>query len=112
MIRTIVHISWGGPDRFITDEDGKRWKFEDHPRFGPVILNRRGDEAATQPGSRSKFWPAWLAWNDQGKRIEARSDGTTCIWDKPEEPELVHLGGRNYTLARSKLAQRALKGKP
>jgi hypothetical protein len=104
----LIHISWGGQDRRITDEAGKSWLFEDHPRFGPIVLNRRGEPASTQPGSRSPFWTAWQWWNQGGKKLNA--DGITCVWEKPAEPELVHLGGRNYALARSKLAQRC--GKP
>lgn len=100
-----VHISWGGPDRKITDAAGKAWTFEDHPRLGPVALNARGEEASEQPGSRSAFWPAWQAWKDQGKRLAA--DGCTCMWDAPPPAEpLVHLGGRNYALAGSDLARR------
>lgn len=102
-----LHISWGGPDRTITDAAGKRWKFEDHPRFGPIVLSRSGDPASVQPGSRSAFWPAWTAWRDGGKKTDAAG---VCEWTAPPPPEpLVHLGGRNYALARSKLAQRKAK---
>ena len=104
-----VHISFGGPDRIITDSAGRTRRFEDHPHLGPIVLNQRGDEHRAQPGSRSAFWPAWQAWMDQGKRLEA--DGLTCIWDKPEKQELVHLGGRNYEIAGSKLAQKFGKGR-
>ena len=101
-----LHISWGGLDRLITDAAGKVWKFEDHPRFGPIILNRRGDPAASQPGSRSPFWSAWTAWRDGGKKVDAAG---VCEWAAPAPEPLVHLGGRNYALARSKLAQRKAK---
>ena len=97
-------VSLGGPDRRIVDATGKAWTFEDHPRLGPVVLNKRGDVAKQQPGSRSAFWPAWQAWKEQGKRVQA--DGLSCMWEAPAAPELVHLGGRNFALARSKLAQR------
>lgn len=97
-------LNMGGPDRRIEDAAGKVWIFEDHPRFGPVVLNSRGNPTAQQPGGRSAFWPAWQAWKDQGKRLQI--DGLTCLWEAPPAPELVHLGGRNYALARSKLAQR------
>jgi hypothetical protein len=102
----LLHISFGGPDRKITDADGKAWTFEDHPQFGPIVLNARGDPAASQPGSRSAFWPAWKAWSDGGKRLQA--DCATCIWEpaQPDRVQLVHLGGRNYALAGSALAKR------
>lgn len=103
----MIHISWGGPDRTIKDSDGKVWTFEDHPRFGPIILNARGAMADPQPGSRSVFWPAWEAWRDGGKIVDAAG---ACQWTPKPEPELVHLGSRNYALARSKLAQMKTRG--
>lgn len=73
-----IHISVGGPQRVITDARGKRWDFEDHPRFGPQVTNRRGDILTKQPGERSAFWDAWGAWKNQGKNVAA--DGLTCVW--------------------------------
>lgn len=90
----VIHISYGGPDRLITDGEGKAWKFKDHPVFGPIVLNKHGDPAADQPGSRSTFWPAWACWKDQGKRLE--EDGITCVWDAPQPHVVEHLGGNHY----------------
>lgn len=98
----IIHISYGGPDRKIRDAVGKEWKFEMHPRFGPIVLDRRGDTAADQPGARSPFWVAVQLWAKRGAAIGP--DGL-CTWAPEPEPELVHLGGRNYALAGSTLAQ-------
>jgi hypothetical protein len=87
-----VHISWGGPDRQITDATGKVWSFEDHPRCGPIVLNKRGDPDDKQPGQRSPFWHAWGCWNDQGKRLE----GERCVWDEPAVCVVEHMAGRHY----------------
>lgn len=91
-----LHVSYGGPDRRIVDAAGKAWTFEDHPRLGPVVLNSNGQEMANQPRERSAFWPAWQAWKDQGKRVHA--DGLNCIWEKPVEPAMRHLGGCHFVL--------------
>jgi hypothetical protein len=103
---TLIHLSTGGPDRWITDSQQVEWKFEDHPRFGPIRLNKRGDMHKVQPGARSAFWPAWTAWDRGGRRVDANG---RCIYDPPAQEDLVHLGGRNYALARSRLAQKLSK---
>ena len=64
-----MHMSIGGPDRFIVDARGKKWTFEDHPRLGPVVLKRAGGAEAVQPGEGSAFWLAEAMWRQQGKRI-------------------------------------------
>jgi hypothetical protein len=89
----IIHISMGGPDRKIRDEDGVQFTFEAHPQFGPIVLNRRGDPLEKQPGARASFWRVWLWWSEQGKAIDAEG---FCVWAKPPEPKLIHLGGRHY----------------
>lgn len=89
----LIHISLGGPDRKITDAQGKAWDFEDHPRFGPIVLNKAGgDPAPTHPGERSPFWRAWRCWSDQGKRLA----GDVCVWNAPEPCVVEHMGGRHY----------------
>lgn len=90
---TYIHISMGGPDRKIRDQAGKGFTFEDHPRFGPFVLNKRGDPKPKQPGQRASFWRVYAWWCEQGKTIDA--DGF-CVWIEPPKPKLIHLGGRHY----------------
>lgn len=52
----------GGPDHTVTDNSGRAWTFEQHPWCGPIVLRRDGQPKARQPGSRSRFWPAYEAW--------------------------------------------------
>ena len=105
----LIHMSVGGPDRVIVDTKKREWTFEDHPYFGPQITTTRGEIAAQQPGERSSFWPAYVAWGDQGKRL----DGSRCVWDAPPPgPKLVWLGGRNHAAAGSALANKYGKESP
>ena len=108
----LVHISLGGPDRVLVDGVGIVWRFEDHPRCGPIMLNRRGDPKPTQPSESSLFWDAWKAWADQGKRLEGMyGNFPLCKWDEPPKPpRLVHLGGRNYAEEGSVLANKFGRG--
>lgn len=104
-----VRILWGGPDYVIEDESGSVIKFEDHPRCGPVVLNRDGSVKATQPGERAPFWRVWEWWVDGGKKVE----NGRCIWvAPPPPPKLVWLGGRNYAEEGSDLAKRFGRPKP
>lgn len=89
----VIHISTGGPDRKIKDQDGKVIVFEDHPRFGPAVLNKQGDPADKQPGVRASFWRVYVWWSEQGKKIDA--DGF-CEWTEPPPLKLEHMGGRHY----------------
>lgn len=59
-----LSFSLGGRDHMITDVQGKPWTFENHPHFGPIVLRKDGNPKARQPGSRSRFWPAYEAWRD------------------------------------------------
>ena len=99
----IIHISYGGPDRRIKDAAGHIWHFEMHPYCGPAVTNQKGDPSDKQPGPRSPFWQAVNQWAQQGCVIDA--DGL-CQWTPDPDPELVHMGGRNYAAAGSKLAQK------
>jgi len=90
-----LHISLGGPDRKIRDEAGKIIKFEDHPRFGPQVLNANGSIKENQPGSRASFWRVVTWWYAQGKQIDA--DGY-CVWTAPAPLKMEHIGGRHYRL--------------
>ena len=90
---TYIHISMGGPDRKIVDEAGKEIAFEDHPRFGPMTIDKRGDIHHNQPGERASFWRVYAWWCEQGKIIDAAG---LCTWVKPPEQKMVHLGGRHW----------------
>lgn len=80
-----VYILWGGPTRFITDARGKEWRFEDHPRFGPVTLKKNDDPETNQPGEGSLFWPAHKAWSDQDKKIDDKDPRhVVCVWERPK----------------------------
>lgn len=91
------------PCNYLIEVGGKRLHFEMHRWCGPAMLNAAGDPADKQPGPRHEFWTAVTLWNQQGRRVDAEG---LCIWEKPGEPELVHLGGRNYAVAGSVLAER------
>lgn len=97
-----IHISYGGPDRRIRDATGKVWRFEMHPYCGPAAQDTKGELLAAQPGPRSLFWEAVTAWAQQGAVIGP--DGF-CAWKPSPAPETVHLGGKHYALASSKLAK-------
>lgn len=89
-------ICWllGGPDRWITDWRGKRWRFEDHPRMGPCVLTpKTGEPAANFPPENSPFWDAVQCWYDQGKRLDANGE---CVWEEPVPLRVRHIGGGNY----------------
>lgn len=79
--------SWGsGPFRI--EAGGKIFMFEDSDRFGPSILTKRGDIAARQPGEKSPFWNAHLAWVKQGRRLA--DDGVTAIFE-PLKPSVHRI---------------------
>jgi hypothetical protein len=82
---------------------------DEHPHFGPIVLTAGGDCADKQPGEGSPFWTAVDLLARQGGAID--SDGL-CVWAPELEPELVHLGGRNYALAGSALAKKYKRTTP
>lgn len=59
-------------DAEVTDRNGKRWRFDFDPRFGPLVVTKRGDPVAHQPGERSPFWPAFQAWFDAREGLPPR----------------------------------------
>lgn len=94
----VIHISMGGPDRKIRDHDGKEFMFEDHPRFGPILLNKRGDPVRNQPGEKSSFWSVYGWWCEQDKKIDA--DGF-CIWSEPAPTHKIeYIVGRHFKLVK------------
>lgn len=87
-----THIdSWGaGP--FVIVVGDKSFRFEDSDRFGPSTVTKSGNICATQPGERSPFWRAHMAWRKQGRRLEP--DGVTCIYEalRPTKVKLLRNG--------------------
>ena len=55
----------------VEDSRGNRWTFDMHPYLGPLVLRSDGEPRVKQPGSRSAFWPAFMAW---WARHEARNE--------------------------------------
>lgn len=55
-----------------------------------------------QPGLKHPFWTAVTHWHQQGRQVK---DGL-CVWAEPPKDELVHLGGSNYALKGSALAEK------
>jgi hypothetical protein len=99
-----IHILQGGPVRRLKDKNGRIWTFEMHPYCGPSAVDPNTEIPwVKQPSEKSPFWPAVHAWISQGQHVDAYG---LCIWSPTAEPDLVHLGGRNYAYAGSKLAQR------
>ena len=99
----LIHISYAGPDIFIIDRHGKKWKFEDHHYCGPSVLGRNGDPLANQPPESSPFWEAVDCWYQQGKVTETISGRVFAKWVKPTMPKMIHLGGNHYMLDTSEL---------
>jgi hypothetical protein len=94
-----AHILFGGPERILIDGAQKKWRFEDHPYCGPVVIGKRGDPLEVQPPENSSFWVAVNLWYAQGKRTHPTVGRETwCIWDKPTMQKMRHIGGNNYVL--------------
>lgn len=104
----LIHISVGGPTRQILDGKGRSWHFEDHPHCGPVVSDRKGNIKDAQPPESSPFWTAVTHWYQQGKHISTTG---LCVWTTPPKPKVVCIGGRNYALEGSALAERYGKEK-
>lgn len=48
--------------------NGRVFRFEDHPHFGPTVVRIDGEPRLKQPGEDSPFWPAYTNWRrDQGR---------------------------------------------
>ncbi|MEN6585743.1 MAG: hypothetical protein ABFE02_06800, partial [Sulfuricella sp.] len=66
----VIHIMRGGPDISIIDGRSRKWRFEDHPYCGPVVIGKNGDPLENQPPESSPFWEAVNCWYRQGKVTE------------------------------------------
>lgn len=73
--------SWGGPP-LVFLIDGKRVLFEDSDMFGPSVL-RWSDHhpKAIQPGSRNRFWDAYMMWRKAHRPVKM---GKVAIWKDPQ----------------------------
>lgn len=91
----------GADSEFTIEVAGQRYRFEMHRYSGPAVLNSKGHPADRQPGPQHLFWTAVTLWAQQGAHVG--SDGL-CAWAPEPEPDMVHLGGRHYTLTRGALA--------
>jgi hypothetical protein len=77
----LLHISWAGPERWISC-GGKHWVFEDHRYCGPIVLvPSTGDPATNQPPEGSIFWQHVSAWYAQGKRVKEVSGKAWCVYE-------------------------------
>ena len=99
----VVHILQGGPDVHIIDARGQKWKFEDHPHFGPFVLGKNGDSLENQPPESSPFWDAVNCWYQQGKATESMGGETLAKWVKPTISKMIAMGGNHYMLYTSEL---------
>jgi hypothetical protein len=83
--------SWGaGP--FVMIVGLKKYRFEDSDRFGPLIVNKDGREAAIQPAERSAFWAYHRAWKAQGRRIEDGLCKVDIFYGPPKPTKLRRVG--------------------
>ena len=74
----LIHISWAGPEYWISVGD-KVMRFEDHHYCGPVVLdNKSGEPLENQPDERNKFWLHYYAWAKQGKRTKQLDGKAWC----------------------------------
>lgn len=87
--------TWGaGP--FEIEVAGKRHRFEDSDRFGPLKLDRRDTPAEQQWGERNPFWAAHRLWREQGRQLA--EDGVTCRWSEARPTLVRHIAGKHYAL--------------
>ena len=77
---TVLHISWGGPTRYMSI-GSRTWRFEDHPHFGPSVLDRYGEPSDKQPDEDSPFWRGYECWRAQGKKVNTIGDRTWCVFE-------------------------------
>jgi hypothetical protein len=77
----IIHISTGGPDRYLTVA-GKTVLFEEHPYCGPIVLHKQTkDPIENQPKESDLFWVHYDAWAMQGKRVKEVDGKVWCEYE-------------------------------
>lgn len=71
------YLTWRGPgfhahaapDYRMTWQ-GREYRVEWHPYFGPSRLKKDGDQYERQPGERHPFWDGIAAWQAAGLRAD------------------------------------------
>jgi hypothetical protein len=77
----IIHISFAGPERYLS-ADGRIWCFEDHHYCGPIVLTgKTKDPATVQPPEGSPFWTHVNAWYAQGKQTKTVGGKVWCVYE-------------------------------
>lgn len=74
-----VHVDIWGSGPFEIKIGGKRFRFEDSDRFGPLLLNRH-DEPRNNQDIPAAFYAAYEKWRSQGRRTAP--DGRNCLWSE------------------------------
>ena len=77
---TIIHISFG-PPTLIMVIGGKKILFEDHPMFGPHLVDKFGNVLDDQPEELDLFWVHYSAWRDQGKQLIITGKRRWCKYE-------------------------------
>ena len=57
--------------------EGRTWHFESHPFLGPWPVKANGEPFKKMPGEKSKFWPAFAAWQAHQRKAEKEGTPTT-----------------------------------
>lgn len=70
---------WGvGP--YVIVAGGKTYYFEDSKRFGPMLVDAKGEPINDLIPSRSPFWKAWQRWVDEGRQVtEGHKGRLFCV---------------------------------
>lgn len=94
------HLDGWGAGPFTITFGKLSFRFEDSDRFGPALVNRKGDPLATPwPSARSPFWRTHRIWVRQGRRLT--DDDLTCIWTEPKPTYVRRLNRRNVIVVES-----------
>jgi len=99
----VIHVMHGGSDVSIIDRHARKWRFEDHPYCGPIVIGKNGSPLENQPPESSPFWEAVNCWYQQGKATEQICGESFAKCIKPTMPKMIHLGGNHYKLDTSEL---------
>ena len=72
---------------------GRSFRFEFSHRFGPALLDKRGEVKSSLPRQREPFWPALQLWCQQGHKVE----NGHAVYEIPAPGQtFVRLAGRQW----------------